>query len=91
MQAIRYTGIAKKWFDKVNGNTYHSVRITRNKDNSVVKAKAYGYDNQYKYTGILAMDKAGWNLKGIKGVNDSAIAWHDMGYVLKRDMIAWSE
>jgi len=53
--------VTVKWFDKVNGNTYHSVRITRIKDNAVVVgAFQYGYGDQYQYTAFEAMFKAGW-------------------------------
>ena len=29
LRQIKFTVIAKKWFDKYNGNTYHSVRCVR--------------------------------------------------------------
>jgi len=52
---------AVKWFDKVNGNTYHSVRITRCKDNAVIVGQfQYGYGEQYKHTALEEMQKAGW-------------------------------
>jgi hypothetical protein len=57
----RYTAIARRWFDKVNGNTYHSVRIT---DNETGKAIAvpfqYGYGDCYRQTALQAMCDAGW-------------------------------
>jgi hypothetical protein len=61
MNKIKFVVKAVKWFDKVNGNTYHSVRITRCKDGKVLKCKMqYGYGNQYTQTALDAMGKAGW-------------------------------
>jgi len=61
VREIKFTCQAVKWFDKLNGNTYHSVRITRNKDGAVVVgAFAYGYGDQYRYTALEKMAGAGW-------------------------------
>ena len=58
---IKFTVIAKKWFDKVNGNTYHSVRCIRHKDNAVVVGQfRYGYGEHYKQTALAVMFDAGW-------------------------------
>ena len=58
---IKFTCIAKKWFDKVNGNTYHSVRVHRHKDNAVVVGQfQYGYGESYKQTALAAMADAKW-------------------------------
>ena len=58
---IKFTVIAKKWFDKVNGNTYHSVRCIRHKDNAVVVGRfQYGYGEHYKQTALDGMFDAGW-------------------------------
>ena len=58
---IKFCCIAVKWFDKVNGNTYHSVRIIRNRDGKVIVGQfQYGYGDQYRYTAIFAMLDAKW-------------------------------
>jgi hypothetical protein len=58
---IKFTAIAVKWFDKVNGNTYHSVRIIRHKDGKVLYCPfTYGYGDSYRHTAFAAMDKAKW-------------------------------
>ena len=58
---IKFTVIAKKWFDKINGNTYHSVRCVRHKDNAVVVGSfRYGYGEHYKQTALEVMFDAGW-------------------------------
>ena len=58
---IKFTCTAKKWFDKVNGNTYHSVRVTRHKDGAVIVGQfQYGYGESYKGTALAMMAKARW-------------------------------
>ena len=57
----KFVAQACRWFDKVNGNTYHSVRITRCSDGAVIACPwGYGYGEQYRDTALLAMSKAGW-------------------------------
>jgi len=57
----KYTAVVKKWFDKVNGNTYHSVRIIRHSDEAVCVAPfQYGYGSQYEQSTFEAMESAGW-------------------------------
>lgn len=65
-RVIKFTVIAKKWFDKINGNTYHSVRCVRHKDNAVVVGPyQYGYGEHYRQTALAMMAKANW-FPGIK-------------------------
>lgn len=57
----QFTAIAKRWFDKVNGNTYHSVRVIRHKDDKEVRGQfQYGYGDHYRQTALSKMLKAGW-------------------------------
>ena len=51
-QDKRYQIIANKWFDKIGGNTYHSIQITDLSDFKVISVKnmVYGYDEEYKQT-----------------------------------------
>lgn len=52
---------ACRWFDKINGNTYHSVRITRTRDNKVIAHPlTYGYGDSYRQTALEIMMKNGW-------------------------------
>ena len=47
---IKYICKAVKWFDKVNGNTYHSVKIIRCEDGKQIVNKpsyVYGYEDHY--------------------------------------------
>lgn len=56
-----YTANACRWFDKVNGNTYHSVRVTNNETGDVLYCQfQYGYGDHYRQTALVDMAKAGW-------------------------------
>ena len=60
-RVIRFTATAVRWFDKVNGNTYHSVRIVRHRDGKILYCPwQYGYGDQYRYTALEAMARAKW-------------------------------
>lgn len=61
LRQIKFTVIAVKWWDRVNGNTYHSVRCIRCRDNAVVVGSyRYGYGEHYKQTARDVMYDAGW-------------------------------
>jgi len=52
---------AIKWFDRLNGNTYHSVRVTRTRDNKTITAPySYGYGDSYQTTALELMFNANW-------------------------------
>ena len=58
---IKYVANAVRWFDKVNGNTYHSVNITSCKTAITVHCPfGYGYGDQYRYTALKKMADVGW-------------------------------
>lgn len=60
-RSIEFIADAIKWRDKVNGNTYHSVKITRTEDGSVLHCPfTYGYGDSYKQTALEAMAKNRW-------------------------------
>jgi len=51
-----------KWFDKVNGNTYHTVMITDLKTGKQVyksPSVVYGYGEQWQHTAYNELKKAG--------------------------------
>ena len=58
---MKYIIEAKKWHDKINGNTYHSVDITETKTNKLIFSSglAYGYGCQYEQTAISGLIKLG--------------------------------
>ena len=53
------TVIANKWFEKVNGNTYHSCEVYI--DNRLIKREpfTYGYGEQYLQTALEILHEAG--------------------------------
>lgn len=95
-RAILFVVNAIRWFDKVNGNTYHSVKITRVSDNAEIKTKGivYGYGDHYRQTARELMLKAGWMPEKYNDENDYLyerennypIYW-DIKDGLKRDAI----
>ncbi len=61
MSQIKFIVDVARWFDRVNGNTYHACRITRVSDGETLHCPLqYGYDYHYRQTAIEAMVKAGW-------------------------------
>ena len=50
---------ARRWFDKVNGNTYHSVDVYANGVHVGRNPFAYGYDEAYLQTAHEILQKAG--------------------------------
>jgi hypothetical protein len=58
---IQFVANGVKWFDRVNGNTYHSVSILRCSDGEILNCPfQYGYGDAYRQTALSAMLKAGW-------------------------------
>jgi len=90
---IKFICNAVRWFDRLNGNTYHSVRITRTKDGAVIAAPwSYGYDDFYKQTALELLSKEKWikvdkdNLWTYEHENNYPIEWI-VSEGLKRKMI----
>lgn len=74
---IKFIVEAYKWFDKVNGNTYHSCRITRCSDGAVLLCPfRYGYGDQYRWTARDAMAKAKWLPVKYRGSSDYGHPYH---------------
>jgi len=96
MQKIRFVCHAVRWTDKVNGNTYHSVRVTRCKDGATVNSSMqYGYGEQYRQTALNLMGNVRWLPVAYRG-KDSYLYERENNYPiqwivtdgLKRDCIA---
>jgi hypothetical protein len=72
---IKYICNAVKWFDKISGNTYHSVRITKCSNGETIVGRngpyEYGYADQYRYTALDAMAHAKWLPVKFRGNHDS--------------------
>lgn len=59
-QIPHLTIIGRRWFDKVNGNTYHSVEIYDDSGKQLARVPfAYGYGDQYQQTALDALVKLG--------------------------------
>lgn len=93
---IKFVCKAVKWFDRINGNTYHSVRITRREDGSVIAgAFTYGYGDHYQQTALKEMLKNKWlpkkynkdNLWNYQRENNYPILW-DVSQGLKRNCVS---
>lgn len=55
---------AKEWFDKVNGNSYHSARITLNfgleDEKTICVPFTYGYEDHYLQSSAELLEKEGF-------------------------------
>jgi len=82
---VQFVAHGARWFDGVNGNTYHSVYVKRCSDGEVLKCEwQYGYGNHYRQTALKAMKEAGWLECE---TNEYPIEW-SVSDGLKRDMVA---
>jgi len=60
-RSVKFIARVCRWFDRQNGNTYHSVRITRVRDSRVLLCPmTYGYEAHYRQTALEAMAAAKW-------------------------------
>ena len=48
---------AKRWFDRVNGNTYHSVSVFKNGELLDRVPFTYGYGSHYEQTALELLQK----------------------------------
>ena len=86
---------ARKWFDKVNGNTYHSVCVDVVFDDfsreTYTVGQTYGYSNVYRETAIEVLKKNGVfgseNINLSRECQDRGIVFIEIcNNVLKRDL-----
>ena len=64
----KYTCNAVRWFDKINGNTYHSVRVIRHEDGAVIVGQfQYGYGDHYRQTALELMSLHKWLPSNYRG------------------------
>jgi hypothetical protein len=67
---IKYVIHAKKWRDKINGNTYHSAQILKTENNLMIASSfTYGYGDQFIQTASERMKKQGWIKERLKGID----------------------
>lgn len=53
------TILARRWFDRINGNTYHSVKVYVGNKEIGYCPFAYGYNDGFLQTAVDLMVKAG--------------------------------
>lgn len=67
--AIVKSIIARRWFEKTNGNTYHTVELALDNDLTIKSPRAYGYGDQWTRTArglarqhnVVMLDKTIWD------------------------------
>jgi hypothetical protein len=75
--------IGRRWFDRVNGNTYHTAEVQVNGEFIGKSKMTYGYDEQYLETGKeILLD----HYELPEGMKDRDALWHlrDYGVVLHK-------
>lgn len=70
--------VGKKWFDKVNGNTYHSANVLINGEYLDGVDFEYGYGNAFEQTALKILQK---HFKGFENVS-SLWKIKELGYIL---------
>lgn len=73
--------IGKRWFDKRRGSTYHSATCLANGKEVAYVPFAYGYGDQYIYTGANELAKLGY----LADFTTDTVFWRycdDLGIVL---------
>lgn len=89
---IKYLIHSKKWRDNVNGNTYHSVRILNNQNNTMIAAPfQYGYGEQFIQSASEVMIKNGWIKEKLKGLDFQEIHIIDQNNCTKKEVINWGQ
>ena len=86
---IKYIAHSKKWRDKLNGNSYFSVRITDLKSNEVLKVPfQYGGEDSFKSSSLNELCK--------KDNTSKFSLYHDYIHWIeencnKKDVLNWGE
>jgi hypothetical protein len=58
------------WFDKINGNTYHAVKIEANGQIIKYLPMSYGYGNQYQETALTWLKSYGLVSEGTRDIRE---------------------
>ena len=83
-----YIAHSKKWQDKINGNTYFSVRVTDINGKEVTRLPfQYGYGDQFKSSTLNELCKIDNNSKF--SLYHDFIKWVDEKNCLMRDVKKW--
>lgn len=85
---IKFVVNAVRWFDKANGNTYHSVNITDVETGKTIYCPmTYGYGEHYRQTALCAMYKKMWinNVDYTDDMNDLGKSGKQGIYLFERE------
>lgn len=63
--------IGLRWFDKINGNTYHSTQVIINDEDSFYEGMTYGYDRAYEQTAQEILIKKVLNKRASNKLKDN--------------------
>lgn len=82
---------ALEWFDKINGNSYFSVRIRINGDEVDRRlAFGYGYGDAYRYDSLRLLEILGYvtNDETYQGLREAGVKVHaSIHNALKREVV----
>lgn len=79
------------WFDKANGNSYHSVSISANGKWLLDIGMTYGYEDMYLQTALECLKKFGLvseDLKSVYDLRDTLDLYTVFRYGLKKELFA---
>ena len=87
MNRYEFIVVARKWFDKINGNTYHAVKVVRVADGKEEKSrKTYGYGNQFEVTAQVVLTEKFGVCENFVREKYSSIYWVIEPDCKKRDL-----
>jgi len=87
---IKYVIHAKKWRDKINGNTYHAARVLdTQKQLQLTVPFRYGYGDHFITTAQDEMIKQGWIKEKFNHIDFSMIHFVSEEDCKKREVVAW--
>lgn len=97
----KFTVVARLWFDRVNGNTYHAIKVINNKNGDfMVSGFVYGYGECYKQTALVLLSGFKWiprkyrnekNLYLYERENNYPINWIVQENCRKKDLLEFGK
>jgi glutamate formiminotransferase len=89
MENKKYVINGVKWFDRINGNTYHTVSIIDVDSNETIYNSdiTYGYDDAWRqtaYTWLVKNNKAEEKDRFNHDMNHKRFIFIDSGYVTRK-------
>ncbi len=89
---IKYVIHAKKWRDRINGNTYHSARVLDTEAHLQLAVPfQYGYGEQFLQSASEVMIKNNWIKEKLKGIDFQNIHIICEENCKKTDVKKWGE